>query len=132
MAKRSRKRSRSMTLARHAPRQSRFRSIVRHTGGKIAEEKHMVGALVAAGALGVAESQGIKIPTIGTMGEAATLGIAAYALDKFGVVKSKMLRHAATGLLSIAVYEFAKKETAKGGGGVQGYDEQVDTSYRND
>jgi hypothetical protein len=129
MARKKARRSSSTALA---PRRSggRFRSVARHVASKASEEKHMMGALIAAGALGIAEAQGITIPVIGDIGEAATLGLAAYGLDKFGIVKSRMLRHAATGLLSIAVFEFARK-TGKGKKeGVHGDD--MDMSFRND
>ena len=41
------------------------------------------------------------------LGKAGTLGVAAWALGKWG--KSEWARHAATGFLSIAAYELSKE-----------------------
>lgn len=106
MAKRSRKR-RSSAIVRHSSSPSRARKAARVVGGIAQENKHMTGALIGAAALGFAKKQGYEIPHIGTLGEAATLALAGYALDKFGIVKNRMLRHATTGFACIAVYEMA-------------------------
>jgi hypothetical protein len=69
------------------------------------EEKHRMGALLAAAGLGLAEKQGIALPTFPGFGAAATYGVAVMIAGR--MMKSKMLDHAATGLLSVAIYQLA-------------------------
>ena len=106
MAKRRRHR-RSSSLARHhvGGSPSRARKAGRVIGGIASENKHMMGAVLGAAALGFAKKQGYTIPHIGTIGEAGTLALAGYLLDKFKIVQNRMLRHATTGFAAVAVYE---------------------------
>lgn len=69
------------------------------------EEKHRIVALGAAAALGMAEKNGIALPKFEGIGAAATYGLAAMVLGK--MTKSRMLDHAATGLLSVAIYQLS-------------------------
>ncbi len=82
----------------------------RHIASAAMDEKHTLVALVAAGVLGFAQREGISIPHVEIAGEAGTAGLVAWAVGKWG--KSRIARHVATGLLSIAVYEKAKGEGA--------------------
>lgn len=68
-------------------------------------EKHTLTALGAAIALGMAERQGWKLPSIPMAGPAATYGLAAWVLAKY--TGNKVASHAATGLLSVAAYKLA-------------------------
>lgn len=69
------------------------------------EEKHRIVAIGAAAGLGMAERHGVALPKIEGIGVAATYGVAAMILGK--MTKSRMLDHAATGLLSVAIYQLA-------------------------
>ena len=73
-------------------------------------EKHTLTAVAAAGALGLAERNGIPIPHLALLGQAGTLGAVAWIAGK--MTGNETAKHVATGLLSIAAYELAK-----GGGG---------------
>jgi hypothetical protein len=75
-------------------------------------EKHTLTALAAAAAVGFAKRQGFNLPHLPMMGPAATYGLASWALAKY--TGNKIASHAATGLLSVAIYELAA------GGGVAG------------
>ena len=75
-------------------------------------EKHTLTALAAAAALGFAKRQGYKLPSLPMLGPAASYGLGAWALSKY--TNNKMASHAATGLLSVAMYELAS------GGGIAG------------
>jgi hypothetical protein len=86
-----------------------------------ADEKHTLAAALAAGALGWAEKSKTELPRIKALGTAATYGLAAWALGKF--TKSRVARHVATGLLSVAAYQFAK-----GGGDAMTGDDDDDVS----
>jgi len=76
----------------------------------------MTGALIGAAALGLAKAKGLAIPHFGSLGEAATLAIAGYALDKTGLYRARWLRHATTGFAAIAVYEMASSGSIPGFG----------------
>jgi hypothetical protein len=98
------------------------------------EQKHLTGALMGAAALGFAKKQGYNIPHVEVVGEAGTLALAGWALDKFGVYRARWLRHAVTAFASIALYEAVstgnipllsekkKKDKAEG-------DDDVDGAY---
>ena len=74
----------------------------------------MAGAAV----LGLLDKQGTKLPTIPILGRAGTAGLVLWWLAK--QQKSPSLNHAATGCLSIAVYELTKEGKVSG---VDGYDD---------
>lgn len=78
---------------------------------------NMMGAFAGAVLLGVLEAKNVSIPTVGTLGEAGTLALALYAVDRFGLYRSPLVRNAAVGLGSIAVYDAAKKLAGGSGGG---------------
>ena len=68
-------------------------------------EKHTLTALAAAAALGFAKRQNYKLPSLPMLGPAATYGLGAWALSKY--TGNKIASHAATGMLSVALYELA-------------------------
>ena len=85
----------------------RARKAARVVGGIAQENKHMTGAIIGAAGLGFAKKQGYEIPHIQTVGEAGSLALAGYLLEKFGIYKARWLRHATTGFACIAAYEMA-------------------------
>jgi hypothetical protein len=76
-------------------------------------EKHTLTALAAAAALGFAKRQGYKLPSLPMLGPAATYGLGAWALSKY--TNNKIASHAATGMLSVALYELAAGQGIAGG-----------------
>jgi len=112
------RRSSSALAVRHA-------SPIRHRRGRVGGgggagaliPQNMMGAFAGAVLLGVLEAKGVSIPTIGTLGEAGTLAAALYAVDRFGLYRSPLVRNAAIGLGSIAVYDAAKKLAGGASGG---------------
>lgn len=76
-------------------------------GGK--SERHRLYTLMGAAALGWMDKSDsmANIPTLPFLGKAGTVGVACYFGGKW--MKSPMLDDAATGILSIAVYELAKQ-----------------------
>lgn len=92
------------------------------------EEKHTITAVGAGVALGLLERfQPGMIDTLSVAGlkPAATLGLAAWALNRFGIMRNKVMEHAATGLLTIAAYDLAKTAGADSVSGVVGNDPNV-------
>jgi hypothetical protein len=103
-----------------APR-PRTRVVVAQAAGRIArragaaaayaarEEKHTIAAVVAAGAIGYAQREGMldNIPHIQAIGPIGTLGGVAWALGRF--MRSRVASHVATGLLSVAVFKAASE-----------------------
>jgi hypothetical protein len=73
------------------------------------EEKHTIAAVGAAAVCGFAESRNVDLPHIEALGTPGTYGVVAYIAGRY--MKSKVLSHVATGLLSVAAY----KLTAEGG-----------------
>jgi hypothetical protein len=121
MARRRRRRSSSALARRAAPKRHHARS-----SGAKSTGKNLLAIVGAPAALALAENAGISIPTIGAAGEAGTLGLAAYALHYFRIIRSPMLRDAAIGLLGVAAYQGVKQSGLGKRGGVTG---DVDGSY---
>jgi hypothetical protein len=73
-------------------------------------EKHTMAAVVASGLVGYAQRQGMleNIPHIQAIGPIGTLGAVAWVGGRF--MRSRVLSHVATGLLSVAVYKAAAEE----------------------
>lgn len=84
------------------------------------EEKHTLAALAAAAAIGYAERTGTKLPTLGPLDAKATTGLVLWAIGRFS--KSKVIQHAATGVLSIAVYDMANGSGTSGDSGEMDFD----------
>jgi hypothetical protein len=109
-------------VAPSAPRQSRSRRagrVVRRAasaaGSMARDETHTLVAIGAAGAIGLAERlpQIQALSIIPGVGPAGTLGLAAWVAGK--ITKSKTAQHMATGLLSVAIFNWAKSGTVSGG-----------------
>lgn len=102
------------------PRFERFRARAKHLArgfGRAAmaqarDEKHTFAAVTAGVVLGLAERNNVTLPHIAALGTAGTYGVLAWAVGKWG--KSRMARHAASGLLAIAGYQHAKGGTVSG------------------
>jgi len=73
------------------------------------EESHTIAAVLASALLGYAERENMleSVPSIPALGVPGTLGMVAWAGGKF--MKSKVLAHVATGLLSVAAYKLASE-----------------------
>ena len=90
-----------MIIARSAP-------VAKKVGGAVKaaaiSEKHTIAAVVTAGALGYMDKNGQldNLQVIDALPPIATVGIGLWIAGRF--TKSPMLQHAATGALSIAVY----------------------------
>lgn len=85
-----------------------------HAGRAVASEKHTLAALAAAGAYGLIEKSGVSIPTIGPLGPAATVGMAAWLYGRMS--KNQTAQHVATGLLAVAINRWAATGTIAGEG----------------
>lgn len=70
------------------------------------EGRHTLAAVVAAGGLGYLEKQGTQLPHVQKIGIPATYGLGFYILGR--VTKNEYIKHAATGLLSVAVHDYFK------------------------
>lgn len=73
----------------------------------------MLVAFGAAGAYGLAERAGMPIPSIGPIGPAGTLALAAWLYGK--TQKSQTALHLATGLGCVAINRLAATGTVVGG-----------------
>lgn len=67
------------------------------------DERHTIVALGTAAALGYVKREDMEIPHIEALGKAGTVGVALWVAAR--MTKSRTLAHAATGALSIALYE---------------------------
>lgn len=95
----------------------RRRSIARYASGAgraVSSEKHTLIALVAAFVYGIARKSGVKIPSFGPFGPASTAGLGLWAIGRWG--HNTSASHAATGLLSIAAYQYASTGEVVGTG----------------
>lgn len=118
MAKR---RSSSRALVRNfsAPRPVILRvpaAIKRHVrkrgGGQARTEKHRVGTIIGGALLGYIDKQGFQVPELPIIGKAGTLGVAAWAYARS--TGSRWADDAATGMLTIAAYEFMREGSIAG------------------
>jgi hypothetical protein len=75
-------------------------------------EKHRVGAIVGGGVLGLIQKSGVSLPSLPFLGQAGTLGVAAWAVGKY--MHSPWAEDLATGFLAIAAYELASTGTIAG------------------
>lgn len=103
-------------------RGGRVRRVAGAVGGAVASEKHTVAALAGAAALGLARRSGVAIPTIGGLSPEATAGLAAWAYGRFS--RNQTAQHVATGLLAVAVHQWA----SGGAGKVEGDDDVMGTA----
>lgn len=102
-------------------RYARARSVARRSvagaGRAVASEKHTLSAIAAAIVFGMVEKSGTKIPSIGPLGPAATVGVAAWLYGRMS--KNQLAQHVATGLLAVAANRWAATGTIAGD---EGYD----------
>jgi hypothetical protein len=95
-------------------------------GGAAAHEKHTLIAIGTAAALGLGEKTGMipmSLAIIPGVGPAGTLGLACWAIGK--ISKNRVAEHMATGLLCVAINQWARTGTVSGvGGTVVGFDEE--------
>lgn len=75
-------------------------------------EKHTIAAVAAAAALGFMQRSGVALPKIDALGTAGTYGLVAWAGGRF--MRSPVLSHIATGLMSISAYQLAAGQTLSG------------------
>jgi len=83
---------------------------------RAAQEKHTLIAVAGAAALGYAKREGMKLPTLGPLSPAASVGLIAWGIAKF--TKSNIAAHAATGALCVAAHEWLA--APKGSASLQG------------
>lgn len=83
-------------------------------GHAVIDEKHMLGAMAGAGALGLAKRLAIPLPgkSIPVLGEKGTAALVMYGVAK--VTKNRTARHMATGLACIWLYDLASGATTAG------------------
>jgi len=75
-------------------------------------ERHTIAAVGAAAVLGFMQRQGVALPKVDALGTAGTYGLIAWAGGRF--MKSPVLSHVATGLMSISAYQLAAGQTLSG------------------
>jgi len=93
--------------------------------GGLGSEKHRLGAIAGGAVFALVEHSGVKVPEIAAIGKAGTIGAAAWVAAKY--LHMAWAEDLATGMLSIAAYEFVQKHQkeaapAKTTSGVEGYD----------
>ena len=96
------------------PAKLKRRSVARRAVGGARQllSSQRTGAMIGAFLLGVLDKQGTELPTVPMLGRAGTLGVATYFVGK--QMRSPALDHAATGFLSIALYQFAREGKVAG------------------
>jgi hypothetical protein len=96
-------------------------------GRAASSERHTLIAIGSAAALGLGEKTGMipmSLAIIPGVGPAGTLGLAAWAIGR--ITKNQTAQHMATGLLCVAINQWARTGTVSGvlGGTVVGFDEE--------
>jgi len=76
-------------------------------------EKHTLAAVASAAVLGLAKKQGIALPKIDALGTPGTYGAALWIAGRF--MRSEVLSHMATGLLSVSAYQLGAGDNLSGG-----------------
>ena len=95
----------------------------KHNGGSRGlTDKRRMGIVVGGLAVGFIQKQGIKLPELPLLGQAGTIGLAAYLVSDGG--KNKLADEICTAALTIAAYELGSTGTIvgddEGGGGFVG------------
>jgi len=75
-------------------------------------ERHTIAAVGAAAVLGFMQRSGVALPKVDALGTAGTYGLIAWAGGRF--MRSQILSHVATGLMSISAYQLAAGQTVSG------------------
>jgi hypothetical protein len=81
--------------------------------------KTRMGIVVGGFAVGLIQKQGIPLPKLPMIGEAGTIGVAAYLLSDGG--KNKLADEICTAALTIAAYELGSTGAIVGGAGDDAY-----------
>ena len=81
-------------------------------GRAASSEKHTIAAVAAAATLGFMQRSGVALPKVDALGTAGTYGLIAWAGGRF--MKSPVLSHIATGLMSLSAYQLAAGQTLSG------------------
>lgn len=102
-----RKERRSIIRYRRTPRVV-VRRVARAVAAGAKAERHRLIALASAFGCGALQKRGVRLPVLGGLSPAATLGLSSYLLHKAGV-GGEYSAHAATGLLSVASYELGQR-----------------------
>lgn len=110
-----------MAKRRFALARARTVRVVKNVGRKGAsaavrearEGRHTIAAVVAAGALGYLQKQGTQLPHVRQIGVSGTYGLGAYILGR--MTKNEYIKHAATGLLAVAINEYIKEGPSASG-----------------
>lgn len=125
-------RSRAMSLYR--PRTSHPKPIVIRTtvnkpkkhharrgggGGRGLFEGKRMGIMLGGFAVGMIQKSGVTIPELPLLGQAGTIGVAAYFLSSGG--RNKLADEVATAALAIAAYELGSTGKIVGGDYVAGF-----------
>jgi hypothetical protein len=76
------------------------------------EEKHTIAAVGAAAVLGFMKREGVVLPKVDALGTAGTYGAIAWLAGRY--MKSTVMQHVATGLLSVAAAEMASGASVSG------------------
>ena len=84
-----------------------------HSGGRGLLEKQRIGILVGGFAVGMLQKMNLALPKIPLLGEAGTIGVAAYFLSAGG--KNKLADEICTAALTIAAYELGSTGAVVGG-----------------
>jgi hypothetical protein len=87
----------------------------RHGGGSGLMNKERMGIVLGGFAVGFLQKQGIKLPALPVLGEAGTIGLAAYFLSGNG--KNKLASEICTAALAIAAYEMGSTGAVVGENG---------------
>lgn len=93
-------------------RYRRMKPMIRRGAGAAARaaasEKHTLAALATAAVLGFAQREGWDLPHVKALGRAGTYGLALWGIGRF--TRSRMAEHAATGALSIAIFQLTSEK----------------------
>jgi hypothetical protein len=81
-------------------------------GRAASSEKHTIAAVAAAATLGFMQRSGVALPKFDALGTAGTYGLIAWAGGRF--MRSPVLSHIATGLMSISAFQLAAGQTLSG------------------
>jgi hypothetical protein len=88
-----------------------------HASGGLMNKERM-GIVLGGFAVGFLQKQGIKLPALPVLGEAGTIGLAAYFLSGGG--KNKLASEICTAALAVAAYELGSTGAVVGQGDVDG------------
>lgn len=107
---------RTRTVMAPAPRRRRSpitksRRRSRHSLARRSDDKGLLISALAALGFGFLETSDTDLSSlkIGPLDPSGTLGLGLWAANKFGVIKSPMVKDAARGLIDVQAYKFGKE-----------------------